>query len=48
MPLAEELRGPVALRRGVDVLGRGAATQDGLKSEIPKARAADLGRVIAG
>jgi NOL1/NOP2/sun family putative RNA methylase len=48
LPLAEELRGPVALRRGVDVLGRGAATQDGLKSEIPKARAADLGRVIAG
>jgi precorrin-6B methylase 2 len=37
-------RGPVALRYEGDVLGRGAVTVDGLKSEVPKARAADLRR----
>ena len=42
----EELRGPVALRYEGDVVGRGAATVDGLKSEIPKARSADLVRAL--
>ena len=42
----EELRGPVALRYDGDVVGRGAATIDGLKSEIPKARSADLARAL--
>jgi NOL1/NOP2/sun family putative RNA methylase len=37
-------RGPVALRWEGDVIGRGAVTVDGLKSEIPKARATDLRR----
>lgn len=43
-PVAVEVedRGPIALRFRGDVLGRGAVTVDGLKSEIPKARAADL------
>jgi len=43
-----EERGPVALRFGGDVIGRGAVTVDGLKSEIPKARAADLARIVEG
>ncbi len=38
-------RGPYALRHGGDVVGRGAVTGQGLKSEIPKARAADLRRI---
>lgn len=38
-------RGPVALRFEGDVLGRGAVTGEGLKSEIPKARAQDLTRL---
>lgn len=38
-------RGPYALRYEGDVIGRGAVTGDGLKSEIPKARAADLRRI---
>ena len=38
-------RGPVALRFEGDVLGRGAVTGEGLKSEIPKARAQDLARL---
>jgi NOL1/NOP2/sun family putative RNA methylase len=42
----DDLRGPVALRYGGDVVGRGAATVDGLKSEIPKARSADLRRAL--
>jgi len=42
----EEIRGPVALRFEGDVVGRGAATVDGLKSEIPKARSADLVRAL--
>ena len=41
-----DLRGPVALRYEGDVIGRGAATVDGLKSEIPKARSADLLRAL--
>jgi hypothetical protein len=41
-------RGPVALRFEGDVIGRGAVTVDGLKSEIPKARAADLSRILSG
>lgn len=40
-----EDRGPYALRYDGDVVGRGAVTRDGLKSEIPKARAADLRRI---
>jgi NOL1/NOP2/sun family putative RNA methylase len=39
-------RGPVALRWHGDVIGRGAVTVDGLKSEIPRARAADLRRCL--
>ena len=44
--LEENLRGPVALRYDGDVVGRGAATVDGLKSEMPKARSADLRRAL--
>ena len=40
-------RGPIALRFEGDVIGRGAVTVDGLKSEIPKARAADLLRILS-
>jgi NOL1/NOP2/sun family putative RNA methylase len=47
VPAEVEFRGPVALRyRGV-VVGRGATTVEGVVSEIPKARAADLKRVLA-
>ena len=42
----QDLRGPVALRYEGDLIGRGAATVDGLKSEIPKARSADLVRAL--
>lgn len=42
VPTEVDDRGPVALRFRGDVIGRGAVTVDGLKSEIPKARAADL------
>lgn len=47
MPVATgvEDRGPYALRYAGDVIGRGAVTRDGLESEIPKARAADLRRI---
>ena len=38
--------GPVALRHSEDIVGRGAMTQDGLKSEIPRARATDLTRAL--
>ena len=48
VPAATELRGPVALRYAGEVIGRGAMTLAGLSSEIPKARAADLARVIRG
>jgi len=39
-------RGPIALRWNGDIVGRGAVTVDGLKSEVPKARAADLLRIV--
>lgn len=47
-PIATEIeeRGPIALRWEGAVVGRGAVTRDGLKSEIPKARAADLRRSL--
>ena len=41
-----ERRGPIALGHRGDVLGRGAVTGDGLKSEIPKARGKDLLRIL--
>ena len=47
VPTDVEIRGPIALRHEGDVIGRGAVTVDGLVSEIPKARAADLKRVLA-
>ena len=43
----DELLGPVALALDGSVLGRGMLTGAGLVSEIPKARAADLRRVIS-
>ncbi len=46
VPVTEDDRGPVALRYAGDVIGRGAVTVDGLKSEIPKARASDLRRCL--
>ena len=45
VPTDVEDRGPYALRYSGDVVGRGAVTRDGLKSEIPKARSADLRRI---
>jgi hypothetical protein len=39
--------GPVALRYGGEVVGRGRYGRDGLTSEIPKARAQDLLRALA-
>ena len=39
--------GPVALRYGGDVIGRGRYTARGLASEIPKARAQDLLRALS-
>lgn len=42
-----DLRGPVALGYEGDVVGRGAMTAHGVVSEIPKARAADLKRILA-
>jgi len=42
----EELRGMVALRFRGQVVGRGLATQEGLRSEISKARAADLRQIL--
>jgi NOL1/NOP2/sun family putative RNA methylase len=47
VPADVEVRGPVALRYAGDVIGRGATTIDGVVSEIPKARASDLERVLA-
>lgn len=44
IPSDVEERGPIALRWRGAVVGRGAVTGEGLKSEIPKARAADLKR----
>ncbi len=47
LPLQEEeLRGPVALRFRGEVVGRGMATRDGLRGEVPKARAADLANLV--
>ena len=42
----EEIRGPVAVGCLGDVIGRAAQTGEGLKSEVPKARAKDLLRVL--
>jgi hypothetical protein len=41
-----ELRGSVALRYEGEVLGRGTASGLGVRSEIPKQRAAELGAVL--
>jgi NOL1/NOP2/sun family putative RNA methylase len=41
-----DLRGPVAVSYRGDVIGRGARTGGGLKTEVPKARASDLRRVM--
>ena len=41
-------QGHVALRYGGDVVGRGRQGAAGLTSEIPKARAKDLLRALAG
>jgi len=46
IPATETERGPIAIRHRGDVVGRGAVTVDGLKSEIPKTRAADYLRSI--
>lgn len=46
VPTSVGERGPIAFRYEGDVIGRGAVTADGLKSEIPKARAADLSRIL--
>jgi NOL1/NOP2/sun family putative RNA methylase len=45
-PISEPLMGPVALGLEGGVVGRGVLTPEGLRSEIPKARAADLERVL--
>lgn len=45
VPTEIDDRGPYALRYDGEIVGRGAVTGDGLKSEIPKARAADLRRI---
>jgi NOL1/NOP2/sun family putative RNA methylase len=42
-----DVRGPVALRYLGEIIGRGATTPGGVASEIPKARAADLKRVLS-
>lgn len=46
VPTGIDDRGPIALRLDDDVIGRGAVTGEGLKSEIPKARANDLLRIL--
>ena len=46
IPTGVERRGPIALGHRGDVVGRGAVTGAGLKSEIPKARANDLLRIL--
>ncbi len=49
LPLPDEaLRGPVALRFRGEVVGRGMATREGLRSEVPKARAGDLATLARG
>ena len=47
MPCEVDDRGPIALRFEGDVIGRGAVTVDGLKSEIPKSRASDFLRILS-
>jgi NOL1/NOP2/sun family putative RNA methylase len=42
LPVADGRRGMAALRFRGEVVGRGLATEGGLRSEIPKARASDL------
>ena len=44
--VAEEPPGPTTLRYRGEVIGRAHSDGEGLVSEIPKARAADLGRVV--
>ncbi len=46
VPCDLDLRGPVAVGYRGQVVGRGARTAEGLKTEIPKARASDLLRVL--
>jgi len=47
LPLPDaDVRGPVALRFRGEVVGRGWATREGLRSEVPKARASDLENVV--
>jgi hypothetical protein len=46
VPSGIERLGPIVLGYGGDVIGRGAVTRHGLASEIPKARARDLVRVL--
>ncbi len=46
LPADDGMRGMFALRFRGDVVGRGLATEAGLKSEIPKARAADLVQIL--
>ncbi len=43
----DEERGPVGIRHHGDLIGRGALTVNGLKSEIPKTRAADYLRSLS-
>ena len=47
LPPPDGLRGMVALRFRGEVVGRGLATEGGLRSEIPKARASDLRQILA-
>jgi NOL1/NOP2/fmu family ribosome biogenesis protein len=44
LPHREGLKGLVAFRWRDTVLGRGACTAEGIRSEIPKARARELAR----
>jgi len=46
VPGIPEIRGPVAVSCLGDVIGRGAQTGEGLKTEVPKARAKDLLRTM--
>jgi NOL1/NOP2/sun family putative RNA methylase len=46
VPCDLDLRGPVAVAYRGQVVGRGARTGEGLRTEIPKARARDLLRVL--
>lgn len=46
LALGDELRGMIALRFRGEVVGRGLATQEGVRSEIPKARASDLRQIL--